>query len=90
MTTQRFVTQAIQTKYLGPTNTHGSRIKAWCEAKSIIRPVDHSLNEAERHHAVAMELAAMLAWPGEWYQGGLPSPSTGYCFVQPNLRVYVA
>ncbi|QOR55742.1 MAG: hypothetical protein YHS30scaffold667_38 [Phage 65_10] len=27
--------QAIQTKYLGPTNLKGSRIKAWCDAGSL-------------------------------------------------------
>ena len=85
MKPQRFMTQAIQTKYLGPTNTHGSRIKAWCQARAIIRPVDHSLSMENRHHDVAMELADMLDWPGPWYGGALPDPSTGYAFVQLNL-----
>lgn len=85
MTTQRMMTQAIQTKFLGPTNTHGSRIKAWCQAKSIIRPVDYSLNMEDRHRVVAMELAAMLDWQGDWYGGALPGNDAGYAFVQPNL-----
>jgi hypothetical protein len=27
--------QAIQTRYFGPGNVRGSRIKAWCAAKTI-------------------------------------------------------
>lgn len=86
--TQGCVTQAIQTKFLGPTNSHGSRIKAWCQAKSIIRPVDHGLSIEARHYSVAMELCNLLGWQehGPLIQGALPDPSNGYCFVQSNAK----
>jgi hypothetical protein len=74
------VRQAIQTKWLGPTNTRGSRVKAWCQAKSITLSWDHALN-ADRNHAVAAQtLARKLGWNGVWSGGALPD--SGYAFVQ--------
>ena len=35
--------QAIQTKYIGPTNTKGARIKAFCAAGSITIPYNYEL-----------------------------------------------
>lgn len=46
--------QAIQTKFFGPTNTRGSRIKATCWLTSITVSYDHSAN-AEENHAAAIE-----------------------------------
>lgn len=42
--------QAIQTRYIGPTNTRGSRVKAYSEAfpRGVIVPFDHSLNTEAR------------------------------------------
>lgn len=41
--------QAIQTKYLGPTNTRGSRIKAACWLANITVPFDHALDVDGNH-----------------------------------------
>jgi hypothetical protein len=66
--------QAIVTKYIGPTNTRGGRIKASCQARSIIAPWNHALNPYANHLAAAKALATKLAWPyGEWIAGELPS-----------------
>lgn len=74
------IVQAIVTKFLGPTNFRGSRIKASAAAGSITVSSDHSLG-IEANHAVAAEtLAAKLGWIGRWFQGGMPGDS-GYCFV---------
>jgi len=70
--------QAIITKYIGPTNTRGSRIQAKCEAKTIYVGYDHSLNAEGNHVAAAKELAEKLGWTGEWLNGGTAS---GYVFV---------
>jgi len=41
--------QAIETKFLGPTNTRGSRVKATCWLKSITIEWDHSYNVEDNH-----------------------------------------
>lgn len=63
---------AILTKFLGPTNTRGSRIKA--SAHSYVRnaPVsltlgwDHRLNPSLNHLEAAQALAAREGWAGVW------------------------
>ena len=49
--------QAIVTKYLGPTNTKGSRIKATCYGGSLTVSYNHSLTDEENHILAAYELA---------------------------------
>src|SRR5690625_1427819 len=52
--------QAIQTKYLGPTNTRGSRIKATCWLTSATMPWDYSSNVEENHVAAIEALVCKL------------------------------
>lgn len=52
--------QAIQTKYLGPTNTRGSRIKAICWLTSVTVSWDHSANTDENHAAAIDALVCIL------------------------------
>ena len=52
---------AIHTKYIGPTNTKGSRIKASLRRDSktlwtVTVPFDHSLGCEERHKQAAVSL----------------------------------
>lgn len=54
--------QAIQTKYLGPTNHRGSRVKASCAAGSVTVPWDHALNTENNHAAACAALCAKLGW----------------------------
>ena len=54
------IMQAITTKYLGPTNTKGSRIKATCWLKSKTVPWDYSLNTDQNHNAAIDALIAEL------------------------------
>ena len=72
--------QAITTKYIGPTNTKGSRIKASCAAGSLTVHYDDGLNSEEAHAAAAKALIAKMGWTGNWHIGGLPD-DRGYCFV---------
>ena len=53
--------QAIETKYLGPTNTLGSRIKASCERGSLTVQWDYSLGVEDNHRAAAARLLATFA-----------------------------
>jgi len=88
--------QAIVTKYLGATNTRGSRIKATCEAGSLTVPFDYSGSDYERHKgacdALRLKLAKSIAkrhngedykksgWLKPMVGGGLPG-GYGYAFV---------
>ena len=63
--------QTITTKYLGATNTQGTRIKAnhTGEAKSITLPYNYALSNEGNHKEAAAALAKKLEWHGE-YLGG--------------------
>ena len=54
--------QAIQTKYIGPTNSRGSRVKAYCQAGSITVSWLHNLNSEENHKRAVLELIKKLGW----------------------------
>lgn len=71
--------QAIFTKYIGPTNFRGSRVKASCEAKSIYLSWDDTLNSEQNHDMAAKELATQLDWHGQWYSGGLENGNVYVC-----------
>ena len=48
--------QAIITKFLGPTNTKGSRIKATSWRGSVTLPCDHALDTVANYRAAALAL----------------------------------
>ena len=52
--------QAITTKFLGPTNTRGSRIKATCWLTSVTVAWDYSANAEENHEAAIEALVCKL------------------------------
>jgi hypothetical protein len=72
--------QAIVTKYIGPSNVKGSRIKAKANAGSVILSWDGALDTDDNHHAAAKKLANKFDWVGEWHCGALPDNS-GNCYV---------
>ena len=49
--------QAIVTKYIGPTTSRGSRVKAAAYAGSITVPWDHALSPEGNHTEAAKALA---------------------------------
>lgn len=70
---------AIETKYLGPTNTRGSRIKAYTDnGHSLTIGYPHELDTRDAHAKAAVELARSLGWDGDLIAGGT---TTGYVFV---------
>ena len=75
-----FITQAIETRYLGPTNTRGGRIKATAWAGSVTIGYAHELNTEGAHKAAADALIAKLGWTGTFAQGG-NAKGDGYVFV---------
>jgi hypothetical protein len=66
----RMFRQAIETKFLGPTETKGSRVKALCQAGSITLSWDHSLRPDDNHAAAAQALADKMGWEGDLFGGG--------------------
>jgi hypothetical protein len=74
--------QAISTKYLGPTNHHGSRVLVKCQAERIVVSWNCALGGEQNHFAAAEVLAKKLGWDtyGNWIGAGSPDGS-GYTFV---------
>lgn len=76
--------QAIETKYFGPGNVRGSRIKASCEADTITIPYPHEASGGVEgaHLVAARALCAKLGWEPQYLAcGGIPSNKRGYVFV---------
>ena len=72
--------QAIQTRYMGPTDTRGSRIKATsADGDSLTIGYPHEAREgADAHSRAALALARKLEWTGNLAAGALRD---GYAFV---------
>lgn len=83
--------QSIITKYLGPSNFRGARIKAKATggAGSMTRSYDYALNTEENHRASAKAFAKHLQWPGTWIEGDLGDGMGGYVYVCINSRMSV-
>lgn len=80
--------QAIVTKWLAPTSTLPSRVKATAQAGSLTLSWDSDLDVAENHARVAMALVRKLGWVPElgryeaiWHAGAVPGLPHGYVFV---------
>ena len=77
--------QTISTKYLGPTNTRGPRVKAmtWGQivgyrGSTYTVEWDDSIDVEANHADAAQKLLDKLGWRGEWRMG---STDRGYVFV---------
>ena len=64
--------QSIHTKYSGPTNTRGSRIRAIASGGggSVSVPYDHDLSDDGNHDEAAKKLAQKMGWEGTVIRGG--------------------
>ena len=63
--------QAIITRYIGPTDHRGSRVKACCQAGSVTLGWDDALGPDENHDAAAVALARKLGWDARCYPSRL-------------------
>lgn len=76
--------QAIETKYFGPANVRGPRIKATCAGGSITVSYNHELNIDDNHKAAAAALRNKLGWTatyGETAHGVLANGNHVHVFV---------
>lgn len=78
--------QAIQTKYLCPTNFRGSRIVARAYSRSVIIPYDHALDIEKNHIAAAKALQDLLGWTGRTVSGQLPDGCYAHVFVPSSCK----
>lgn len=72
--------QAIQVKYLDPTNFLGSRYKATASAGSITIPVDNERSIEDNVIAAAQALCDKFGWSKDMVHGQLADGS--YVLVQ--------
>lgn len=92
--TSPHIVQAIETRYLGPTNSKVGRIKATARAGSKIVPYDRALSIEGNHRAAAMALVAKLGWhthaPAERWATGGNAKGNGYVRVDTGLDLWEA
>lgn len=75
---------SIVTKFLGPTNTQGSRIRATCNGKSKMVSYDHAMGSVENHIEAVKEFARVFHYSGTYAIG---ETETGYIFTPTNHTV---
>jgi hypothetical protein len=69
---------AIETSFLGATNTKSARIVARQQDSRVVVPYDHNLSQSANHMAAAKALAERYCGPGELVGG---ETIKGYVFV---------
>ena len=81
-------TTAITTRYLGPTNSRGSRIKVTAGDKSMTVPYDYALDAVPNHEAAACALAKSIHATAAIESSIELSRLHGYTFLfrVPNFR----
>lgn len=78
--------KAITTKYIGPTNYRGSRIKATDDAgNSITIGYDSVLNHEEPYAKAAIALCKKMGWTGSLVSGWTKD---GYVFCFSQSEIY--
>ena len=82
--------QAIHTKYIGATNTKGSRIKAYThDGLSAYVPYPHQFDGQRAHYQAVKELAKKhkLTWPIDRMTWGDSADGKGYVFCFADSKV---
>lgn len=76
--------QAVVTKYVGPTGSHGSKIRAVASAGKATLPYRQELEGFQAHWPAALKLIRTMNWPEDrWVVGGSPmTVGDGFVFVR--------
>jgi hypothetical protein len=77
----------IKTKYLSPTNSRGSRIKAQANGFSITIPYDYALNGEQVHYKAVQALVDKHNLEWDIANMGYGSDNTGYYFTFSNSLI---
>jgi hypothetical protein len=78
---KNWIRAGIETKFLGPTNNRGSRVKATCQAGSLTLSWSYELNSDENHYKAAQALADKFSWSDYSIGCSVPSNKNGYVFM---------
>lgn len=89
--------QSILTKYIAPSNTRGSRIKAvqsgWSDKRecvSVTIPYPYECNQDQAHARAAQLLAEKLNWHGRYVAASLGAWSDyAYCFAFDDETAFI-
>lgn len=74
--------QSISTRYIGPTNYRGSRVKARSSSGlSLTLSWDEALDTNANHTKAAEALAVKLKWSGRWVGGDASQLTRGNVYV---------
>jgi hypothetical protein len=70
--------QAIQTRFLGPTNNRGARVKAYSEGfpRGVIVEWDYAEGIEDNHRRAVEAFVMAKEWHGLWVMGGAPGGGT--------------
>ncbi len=74
--------QAIRTRYLGPTDTRGSRLKAACQGGTLTLPYPYELEGEQAHRVAAEALRDRLGWSGELVGGHMDTGDYAFVFAR--------
>lgn len=80
------MTQAITTRYIGPSNTRGSRIRAAAWGGSITVPYSSEADSETNHARAAQALCEKMGWARGGWVGGASADEKGWHFVNINTR----
>lgn len=73
--------QAVETKFLGPTDFRGARVKASAEAGTVTVSWDYALDVDENHDAAARALIVKMGWEDRTWVRGTPPYGRGNVYV---------
>lgn len=81
---------AIHTKFIGPTNTRGSRYKAYTtrDRKTVTVNAAYNLGLEENHNAAAIAYCKMMGWSGKLISGGTDEGNV-YVFLPMDVAIAV-
>lgn len=75
--------QAIETKFIGASNTKPARINVSCQALRIMVNWEDDLTQELNHRLAAQKMILLLGWTGLWCSGhlrSLPNSEVHVCF----------
>lgn len=78
--------KAIMTRYIGPTDLKGSRVKAFdSDGQSVTIGYDSSLSSSQAHAKAAEALCRKMGWKGTLVSGGVKGGEV-FVFVDNFVR----
>lgn len=80
---------AIQTRFLGPTNFRGSRVKAYCQGDSVTVEWRHELNSAENHKRALETLIKKMDWHDWLWAAGWSADGKGAVAVALSKKDHI-